>query len=106
MMRVVRQALACGFALALSTSAMSAGTVHHVTIEGMQFEPGKVEAAAGDTIIWTNHDLVPHTVSAGSAIESGLIETNKTWAFKVTSKGTVEYVCRFHPAMRGTLVVR
>jgi plastocyanin len=102
---VVKRAICC-CALALANGAMAAGAVHRVTIDSMRFVPERVEAAAGDVITWTNHDLVPHTVSAGSAMESGAIETGETWEFKVTRKATVDYVCRFHPGMRGMIVVK
>ena len=106
MSRMILQALSCAFALVISSSAIAAGTVHRVQIEGMRYVPDRLEAAVGDTIVWTNRDLVPHTVSAGSTMESGSIEANKSWAFKVSKKGTVAYVCRFHPGMQGAVTVK
>jgi plastocyanin len=96
----------CTCALALANGAMAAGAVHLVNIEAMRFVPDRVEAAAGDVITWTNHDVVPHTVSAGGVMESGTIEAGKTWKLRVTRNATVDYVCRFHPGMRGKIVVK
>jgi plastocyanin len=34
---------------------------HTVTIEEMRFQPERLTVARGDTIVWVNKDLVPHT---------------------------------------------
>jgi plastocyanin len=63
--------------------------------------------AAGDRITWTNRDIVPHTVTASAAgIESGELAQGKSWTFVARNKGEVDYICRLHPVMRGTLVVK
>jgi len=40
------------------------GRRHRVTIQGLRFTPADVVAAPGDTVVWVNRDLVPHTVTA------------------------------------------
>jgi plastocyanin len=85
----------------------AAGKVHHVAIEGMKFVPGRLEVAAGDTVVWTNKDIVPHTVTAqGAKVESGEIGPDKSWKFVARKKGEIPYICRLHPVMHGTLVVK
>jgi len=50
---------------------------------------------------------VPHTVTASAAgIESGELAQGKSWTFVARNKGAVDYLCRLHPVMRGTLVVK
>jgi plastocyanin len=91
-------------ALALSPGAVAAGKSHQVVIEGMKFVPERIEVAVGDSITWVNRDPVPHTVTnAARKIESGTIEANGKWRYVVRRKGDSDYVCRFHPGMRGTL---
>lgn len=102
----VGRALFLAGALVFSPAVPAAGKVHQVAIEGMKFVPERIEVAVGDTITWTNRDLVPHTVTAGKAIESGTIESNKTWKYVARNKGEFDYICRFHPVMHGTLVVK
>ncbi len=92
--------------LALPAAALAAGKAHTITIEGMKFAPERLEVAAGDTITWTNKDLVPHTASAGKALESGTIPPNGRWKTVVRKKGEIDYTCRFHPGMRGVVVVK
>ncbi|HEY5897846.1 MAG TPA: cupredoxin family copper-binding protein [Burkholderiales bacterium] len=76
-------------------------------IEGMKFIPERLEVAAGDRVTFTNADLVPHTVTAKAAgVESGEIGQGKSWTFVAKRKGEMAYLCRFHPMMKGVLLVR
>jgi plastocyanin len=99
-------ALALASALALFPDLLGAGKAHRVAIEGMKYAPDALEVAPGDTITWTNRDFLPHTVSAGKAIESGTIEANGSWKYVARQKGEFDYICRLHPGMRARLVVR
>jgi plastocyanin len=36
----------------------------HVAIKGFKFQPEKLEVEVGDTVTWTNEDIVPHIVTA------------------------------------------
>ena len=82
-------------------------TTHSITIQGFQYLPGSLTVQAGDTITWTNTDIVPHTATAqGDDLDSRSIESRQGWRFVAARTGTYRYVCAFHPAMRGTLVVR
>ena len=40
--------------------------VHTVLIEGMRFQPKGLTVAAGDTVVWINRDMVPHTATSAS----------------------------------------
>jgi len=85
----------------------AAGKTHTVRIEGMKFVPERLEVAAGDTVVWTNKDLVPHTVTAaGAKVESREITPNKSWRFVAKKKGEMPYLCRLHPVMKGLLLVK
>lgn len=83
---------------------------HHVEISAMQFAPADLVVAVGDTVVWTNRDVVPHTVTspAGAAVtfDSAMIEGQKQWQYKVTAAGELPYVCTYHPTMRGKLTAR
>lgn len=77
----------------------------HVGIENLAFVPANVEAAVGERIEWTNHDPFDHTATVKGGwdivIPAGQIATRI-----VEAGDTVEYYCRFHPNMRGTIKVR
>ncbi len=90
-----------------AAGAHAAGTTHAVRIEGMKFIPERLEVAAGDTVVWTNRDFLPHSVIAREArIESGDLAPSKSWRFTARMQGEVHYICRLHPVMKGVLVVK
>ena len=79
---------------------------HTVTIEGMRFQPERLTVARGDTIVWVNKDLVPHTAtSEAGRFDSQTIPVEKSWAFTATKRGDFPYVCTFHPTMTARLTV-
>jgi plastocyanin len=102
----IGRALVVAAALVLFPGVPGAGKAHRVSIEAMKYVPESLEVAVGDTVTWTNRDPVPHTVSAGKAVESGTIENGRDWTYTARQKGRVDYICRFHPGMRATLIVR
>ena len=84
--------------------APAASTVH---IRAFQFVPAADTVQAGDTVVWTNEDIVAHTASAlDKGFDSGSIEIDRDWRYVTRAPGTYAYECTFHPNMRGTLVVR
>jgi plastocyanin len=83
------------------------GRQHTVRIEGMVFQPKTIAIAAGDSVVWINKDLVPHAAaSSGAGFDSKVLQFNESFARTFVSAGEFEYVCPFHPAMKGTLQVR
>ena|SRR5215510_5741101 len=98
--------LALGIAL-FPAAVLAAGKTHTVAIEGMKFSPERLEVAAGDTVVWTNKDVVPHTVTSSQAkVESGEIAPGKSWRFVAKKKGEMPYICRIHPTMKGVLIAK
>lgn len=87
-------------------SASAAPKTIEVVIEHFAFVPSSVEVAAGDTVVFTNHDIAPHTATAvdGSWTTSD-IPRGKSETMVVPANGDGAYVCRYHPAMRGHLVI-
>ena len=97
------------FLLALWAPLLSsrAQTTHTVLIEGMQFKPPSVIVKLGDSIVWKNTDLVPHTVTASDrSFDSGLIEAGATWSLHVEARGEILYTCVIHPLMKGNIEVK
>jgi plastocyanin len=77
-----------------------------VAIEGMQFSPADVAVKAGDTIVWTNTDIVAHTVTSPTgAFDSNLIPPGGKWKFTVRKTGAFGYKCSYHPTMTATFKV-
>jgi plastocyanin len=104
--------LAAAVGLVVCTAGLAADKrfepkTHTVTIEGMRFQPERLTVARGDTIVWVNRDLVPHTAtSAAGRFDSQTIQTAKSWKFTARTKGEFAYICTFHPTMKAVLNVK
>ena len=80
---------------------------HTVTIEGTRFSPETLTVAAGDTVVWVNKDIIPHTATANSkAFDSGMLSPDASWTYTAKTKGDFPYVCTYHVTMKGRLRVR
>ena len=76
-----------------------------VAIRNFAFEPESVRASAGDTVVFRNHDVVPHTATAAGAFDSDSMGASAEWRWVVPdSGGRYEYICVYHPTMKGVLV--
>ena len=75
-----------------------------VLIQGFDYEPSEITAHVNDTVVWTNMDSVTHTVTA-NAFDSGDLDEGETFSYTFTETGTYDYVCIYHPGMRGTVLV-
>lgn len=97
---------AAAFLLATAAQAAGPGTRHTVVMEGTRFDPPELTVRPGDTVVWVNRDLFPHTVTAQSGVfDSGSIAPDKSWKYRVRKVGVLPYFCAFHPSMKGTLRV-
>ena len=67
----------------------------------------RMQVTVGTTVVWTNNDPLPHTVTASDkSFNSGLIQPGKTYSHTFSKAGTFSYYCIPHPFMKGTVVVR
>ncbi len=74
----------------------------------MAFHPQQLEVQRGDTIVWINRDIVPHTAtSTRKAVwNTGPLPQGKSGLYVARHAGEYPYVCQLHPVMRGDLIVR
>lgn len=105
--------LLCRAATRRAEAATTAGTIaaprlHRVSIAGFEYRPPRLEVTAGDTVEWTNADIVSHSASADDArvFDSPDLAPRESWRTVTSTKGTFAYTCALHPAMKGTLVVK
>lgn len=81
-------------------------TTIRVSIQGMAYVPESFEATAGDTVVWSNDDLVPHSATADDRVfDSGSIAGGATWSWVVPvgAGGEHAYHCTYHPTMHARL---
>ena len=79
---------------------------HTVVVSQFAFAPSPLEVTAGDTIVFENRDLVPHTASAEGSWDSGDIPARARRVVVVREKGEQTYSCLYHSNMKGKLIVR
>jgi plastocyanin len=78
---------------------------HVVEMREFEFKPAVIRVTAGDTIVWVNRDVVPHTATAKPQWDTGTVGATASGSVVTGAKGEVKYVCVFHHGMTGTLVV-
>ena len=76
-----------------------------VTIDNFTFSPAELKLKVGDTVTWTNHDDIPHTVVSAGKFRSKTMDTDNTFSFTFTSAGDYKYFCSLHPHMTGMIKV-
>jgi plastocyanin len=82
----------------------NAGT--DTTSTGFSLDNLVVVIGVNNTVIWTNNDNMPHTVTSTSgAFHSGNMAPDQTFTYTFTSPGTYNYVCSYHSWMKGTVTV-
>ena len=90
---------------ALHAKQSSGPKTHVVEIRQFKFFPATLTVKAGDVIVWKNLDAAPHTATS-EGWDSDMLRLNESWELKVTGKGTTEYICAYHPSMKGKIIVK
>jgi plastocyanin len=79
-----------------------------VVIEDFLYAPKTVRVKAGADVRFENRDTAPHTatISEGATkFDSGTIEKRQNKTVTFDEPGTYDYLCLFHPYMKGTVTV-
>lgn len=85
-------------------AAARAPSVQTVTIRQMQFAPVP-KLHVGDTVEWVNDDLFVHSATATDKSFDLELKPKAHVRMRVTKPGRFPFFCRYHPGMKGTLVV-
>jgi plastocyanin len=81
---------------------------HEVAIRDLHYEPAELKVKEGETVRWTNDDDRDHTVVSRdkeSKFKSPVLHQGDSWTLTFDKPGRFRYGCRFHPRMRGTVIV-
>jgi len=90
-------------ALALVASPALSATIE-VAIDKLVFLPAIIQAKVGDTIEWTNKDVIAHTATVKGGWDV-MIPAKSKGRVTLKAAGAVDYFCRFHPNMKGHVEV-
>ena len=90
--------------LLLVATPLRAETIK-VTIDNFTFTPAEVTVKVGDTVTWTNHDDIPHTVVSAGKYRSKALDSDDSFSFTFAAAGDYKYFCSLHPHMTGVVKV-
>jgi plastocyanin len=76
-----------------------------ISIDNFTFTPVEIKAKVGDTVTWTNHDDIPHTIVSAGKFRSKTLDTDNSFSFTFTAAGDYKYFCSLHPHMTGLIKV-
>jgi plastocyanin len=76
-----------------------------VRIVDFSFQPTTMIVTPGTTLTWTNEDSAPHTAT-GSDFDTGRLDQGDSGEITFESAGEYDYICTYHPDMKGSVVVR
>ena len=76
-----------------------------VNIDNFTFAPQELTLKVGDSVTWTNHDDMPHTIVSAGKFRSKTLDTDGTFSFTFTTAGDYKYFCSLHPHMTGMIKV-
>lgn len=91
------------------TSAPAAESDVDATMKGFDFIPAKITVKAGGTVTWTDEDSSNHNVkfktpSAPEGINN--LREGESASITFDEPGSYQFVCTYHPNMKGTVTVR
>jgi plastocyanin len=92
--------------LVLSACTDRAARTVEVKMQEFAFVPAELRVTAGDTVLFRNADVVPHTATASGKWDTGTLAAGASHAVVMSERGKVDYVCALHPNMRATIEVR
>jgi len=71
----------------------------------MAFADVPASARVGDTVEWSNRDIVAHTATARDECFDVVILPGKTGRTVLRKAGKTRFYCRYHPGMVGEIDV-
>jgi plastocyanin len=81
--------------------------VHRIDMTAMAYAPAELTVVPGSRVVWTNRDIVPHSVTAvDRQFDSGSVAPVAEWSLTLKDRGRLPYMCIFHPGMKAILVVQ
>lgn len=99
------QIAAAALWLTMLGSAGAAAKTVRIVVDKLEFQPAEAAVAVGDTIEWVNRDFLAHTATANDGKWEVVLPPGTTKQLQIKDAGTLEYYCKYHPNMKGTLTV-
>ncbi len=79
---------------------------HRVVLQNFAFTPAEITVRPGDTVEWVNSDIVPHTATESNGDwDTENLAKGQSTQLVFSDLGTTQYICAYHPNMRGKITV-
>ena len=93
-----------------TASPVATGPMFESTIQSLKYLPPEIDIEAGTTVVWTNEDVVAHTVTHKVKVEdqlfaSPMLAPGDQFSFTFEKPGTYPVYCLPHPFMSQTVKV-
>lgn len=115
---VLRKLSITGFALAAAWAVVGLAFMggcpsgeppspNEVFMRAIAFDPPEITISVGESVTWTNKDVVPHTATSGNpgdedlgaTFRSSLLTLGRTFTHTFNEPGEFIYFCEVHPVM-------
>ncbi len=80
--------------------------VYSVAIDNLAFAPTNLTVRVGDAVQWVNKDLFLHSATSPNNSFDVTLKPNATAGVIMLRAGVYGYICRYHPGMKGQIVVQ
>jgi len=89
----------------LSGGVAAAPRLHVVVIDKMKFGSPPANIRVGDAILWVNHDMFQHSVTARDGSFDIDLPPGKSGKTVMKHAGAIPFTCKYHPGMKGVIKV-
>ena len=96
---------AAGMAALVLLASPALAAQYTVTLQSMKFGPTPAGLHVGDVIVWQNNDFLRHTATARDGSFDIDLPPHTEAKLTLAKAGTIDFFCKFHPGMTGTLTV-
>ncbi|MEY9999453.1 plastocyanin [Sinorhizobium fredii] len=90
---------------AAAVAAPSQAETIEVTIDRLVYTPAEIAAKVGDEVEWINKDALVHTATVKGGADV-LLPAKKSGSLLLQEPGSFDYICRYHPNMKGHITVQ
>ena len=74
-----------------------------VSMNNLAYAPQTIAAHVGDRVAWVNADIFLH--SATTPDFDVVLKPGASGGVRLLKPGVISYICRYHPGMKGQIVV-
>jgi plastocyanin len=91
--------------VAVPVPVAAAGKTFPVVLQQLAFGPTPARLKVGDVIEWVNNDIFVHSATARDKSFDVELKPKARVRMTLSKPGTFDFICRYHPGMKGRLVV-